>query len=198
MTAQPALLPLQHQPIRMRPGARDGEVIYARRWRELMEGPAIDTWDGPASPFERVLGDFPGAPTDRIACVVATIVTWLGTNCGQALLHMARSNQLGGRGRESHAYLMAWYSDNLRKRGIDRGYRLLEHLMAGEDDRDPKHGWLNRAPVLTIEDYEAAEHLMLWLATSDGQTFLRAAENEIEHTLQERSRRELERFTAGR
>jgi len=192
------LVPLLHQPLRrVRPGFM-GEVVFAEKWEALMNGPGIERFDDdPLAPIECVLSEC-AFPTDqRLASILASVVTWLGTNCGLAMLHEA-SRLRGSPGCQiGHEYLQAWASENARRRGINHGVRIIEHIVADRPGGWPDDALFITLPEVTYRDLEAVDCLMLWLADFDGQRFLKDAEAEVEVRKAQQRAREAIEFAAS-
>ena len=165
-----------HTPIRP---ARSlpGEQAFLREWRHLMR-PSPDGGDE-TTVFDEVLADKPGPRTRREAQVLASVVTWFGTNVGLAfLLEAQRMKQRMPRVR--WPYLGQWGQINVRQIGINEGVRTLEHCLATERYKDGLGHDAWRIPELSADDYETVEHLMVWLSSETGQAFLARCERETE------------------
>ena len=168
-----------HEP--MRP-ARDlpGEQVFYREWKRLMNKD-LGIYDDETM-IERVLATLPVAANERHSRVLASVVTWLGTNCGNAFLHEAK--RLGASAtRVQYPYLAQWAMENARFSWLSGGRRTLEHCMATEFQ--PSYSGLAtmetvRPTDLSADDYEVVEHLMVWLGDRDGQSFLTRCEREVE------------------
>lgn len=178
------LLPLEHKPIeRPRPG-HDGEAVYASIWEATMLDARVDGWGDEHCPIEDVLPGSFGKPTQRDAAILATIACWLGTNIGSALLEVAARERDGGRWDGHRAYLFAWACENTRRDCVNSGIRTVEYLLALPEQRRPERSimdtGLKEVPELSARDLEAIDHLMLWLATGDGQRFLHRCEARLE------------------
>lgn len=178
---------LEHKPMPPypRPGCV-GEFVYAEEWSTLMQ--KLDEEDGynaPNSMLATVLTDLPTPITQRHATLCASVVCWLGTACGQSIVLGGKRHVEHGIDR-CHAYLMAWTVQNRRSSGTS-GFRMLERLMAPLDHYG-RHVFLGpelvRQPEMTADDYETAEHLMVWLGER-GEGFILRCEHRI---------RELNRF----
>lgn len=163
-------LDLRHEAVRP---ARKGflrEHVFAGRWRELMASkPRL---------LNRVLSDYLAGVGQREATVAASLITWLGTNMGQALIEeAARRVRVAGAGADvppyavSDAYLCAWTSENRRKLGVDNGWRTLEALLT--EDAAEKRVQPSAA------DYEVAEHVVFWLGQFEGQRFVQLCQAEV-------------------
>lgn len=124
--------------------------------------------------FADVLGSYGHEINERVATVAATFISWLGTNVGFSYRDEAR--RLSKVVPYKHdAYLMAWAVHNLRHSSVSAGRRQLEACLS--NPALDKHDHINRAPVLSSQDYEVVEHLVVWLGTDDGQDFLEKCEN---------------------
>ena len=132
-----------------------------------------------------ILQGVPDAPTQRMATVCATFFCWLGTNCGQAFLQTAqRAAQRADRDNKSQrlAWLFAWTGENIRKHQSSGGIRLLESILAEPKHRVTAQDWqatrdgighLKTLPLLSADDYEVIDALVMFLATGKGQHMLR-------------------------
>lgn len=161
--------PLVHAPVRPPREGFPRERVYAGRWQKLMQARS--------GVFARILGDYRGRIGQREAAVAASVVTWLGTNIGQAMLEDAQlrcksSHRQGWPSglAASDAHLCAWVHENKRKAGINSGIRTLEAILWSAS----QEAW---APV-SAEDYEVAEHVMFWLGQHDGTSFVAACQTE--------------------
>lgn len=169
-----------HEP--MRPPRREtlGEQVFYRRWQALMatrpyEDPdlADRTW------LDVILYDLFETVTQRHAVVAASLVVWLGTNCGLDLIRLAADEQRRNPfGCASISWVKAWAAANRRLRGVNHAVRILEHLLAPAQSI-ATDGALKVFPDLSAEDYEVAEHLCAWFGTHRGTEFVREAEAEI-------------------
>ena len=168
-----------HEP--MRP-ARDlpGEQVFYREWKRLMDKD-VGAYDDETM-IERVLATLPVTANERHSRVLASVVTWLGTNCGNAFLHEAK--RLGASAtRVQYPYLAQWAMENARFSWLSGGRRTLEHCLATEFQLS--YSGLAametvRPKDLSAYDYEVVEHLMIWLGGRDGQSFLTRCEREVE------------------
>lgn len=177
--------PLQHVPVRPPRAGFIGETVFAERWAKYMaEAPrhGYDSWRlCPNARLAEILSELPSRISQRHATVCASIVCWLGTNCGHATLDEAK--KLGAMMFPGYGYIAAWAIENKRSSHVNRGVRCLEHLLAPEDH----YGKciftgalvLQRRPDLTVEDYETAEHLWSWLASDPGRAFVQGCERVI-------------------
>lgn len=170
-----------HEP--MRPPRREtiGEQVFYRHWQVLMatrpyEDPdlADRTW------LDVILYDLFEKTTQRHAVVAASLVVWLGTNCGMELIRRAREERLRDPWADHGAgWLKAWVVYNRRHRGVNHAVRTLEHLLAPAESFS-SDGGLKVFPDLSAEDYEVAEHVCAWFgAHPRGVRFIDEAEAEI-------------------
>lgn len=182
---------IEHVPVPKYPRPKHiGEEVFALRWRELMDAPLeIDHDYDHDLPTRlhvilRSLLRKTGRLTQVQATTAATFVTWLGTNCGQGLLHemkrYAKSEFFVGGGER--AYLAAWSVENSRQAGVNGGIRLLESLL-GESFDNPL-----RPYHLTAVQIEVIDHVVQWLSNGDGAEFVRVCNEEIQALNCERRR----------
>lgn len=158
------------------------EQVFAREWKALM-GKYVDIEDD-VTMFDRVLRNYPFKATERHSRVLASVVTWFGTNCGNSfLLEAERLRKETDAKFVRHPYLMQWALENVRESWSNGGVRTLEHCVATKFERSHFGlGYLMppRGPTPSADDYEVVEHLMLWLGTRDGQDFLTLCAREAE------------------
>lgn len=185
----PALI--VHTPVQPPRRGHTGEQVFAERWQELMATMPRD-WtmrdlDDEKVPVEvaylQDILDYTGLIADqRAAHVAASIVCWLGTNCGRCFLSSIE------RFRALHGYnagLVAWSLENAKKsRAISHGIRTLEYLLAGKDCIRTGPFYLNdfpfvKLPELSVTDYEVAEAIAAWLGNA-GKGFVLGCERELE------------------
>jgi hypothetical protein len=174
-----------------------GETVFAAYWVNLMAIPAPTWYDSQTNhQLLLILHDMPGTITQRHATVAATLVTWLGTNCGRAFLSDAQQlEQKMGR-FAGHAYPAAWAIENARSSGINGGFRTVEHLLAPDDHfgRNSRGHGLSFQPELTADDLEVMEHVAKWLGTPEGKQFTAVCENEIKHRDKQKWREDMIKF----
>jgi hypothetical protein len=178
---------MKHVPIR--PARNDiAEQVFSRRWKELMDAKPVGQYG--TQLIYHVLRGYPYGVDQRAASVLASMVCWFGTNVGKSFLLLA-SEFAEKTTCRFDAYLAAWGVQNARKFGMNSCARQLEFLTRTQED-------LNNGifKEVSVRDLEAIEQLCIWLATEDGQSFLKGCEEEIER------RKELEaiafHFAAGR
>lgn len=160
---------LRHEPIRPPRPSFLREQVFAGRWRDLMLSRR--------GAIHQVLRDYLAPIGQREASVAASVITWLGTNMGQALLEDAERRQTTDRPSGwspsyacSDAYLSAWCAENRRKHGINNGVRTLEAILSVDISRG--------ICAATAADYEVAENVFFWLGQPDGQRFLSLGQTE--------------------
>jgi hypothetical protein len=196
---------LKHQPMRPPRANHLGEQVYSSMWEALMTTPPVlsgDPW-----PVEVVLSDYEWGIGEREAIVLASVVCWLGTNCGLAMLQQADNDEAGRPASfgAHYRYLRAWARENYRRQSTNCGVKTIENCLAPAEafHSAPLHVrsiW--PLPELSARDLEVADHLMVWLGDDEtGQAFLRQCEAEVkrlmeEHSLAERARFLRENWTA--
>lgn len=191
---------MDHKPIQPPRPTFIGECVYASMWEALMTRTVPEQHSGheDEEPIWDVLGEMDRPITQRHANVVASVVCWLGTNCGNAMLRNAERKRDVDHWHRYDCYLLAWTIENRRSRGVNSGIRVIEYLLApAETVRKNAVSIdlpLTVLPVLSAEDLEAADQLMRWLAEKDGQAFIRQCEAEIKRLLDEHSLAERARF----
>lgn len=191
------LIPLVHRPLHAPRAGHIGELVFASMWEVRMAIPEKPPGADEEVPYLDVLDNFLGQITQRQATAVASVVCWLGTNCGAAMLTRAQRERDAGHWEAWHAYLIAWTLENHRRRSTNYGVRAIEYMMAPAETVRPGEALgdsgLSELPTLGADELEAVDHLMVWLADRDGQDFLRICQTEIdrlslEHTLAQRAR----------
>jgi len=154
------------------------EGVFADKWREMMEEiPRHDIGEYRYPHFASVLCnmDWPStaAEAQRDATVAATLIAWLGTNCGSCFLREAQRRkakkiEMSG----ERAFIAEWAIDNHRRRGVNGGWRTIEGLLGGAPRQYPK---------LKVRDYEVMEQVCGWLGRSErAEQFLADVAAEIE------------------
>lgn len=165
---------LEHKPLPPYPRASFiGETVYAEEWWKLMQELDREGIRAPNGKLASILSNHPTPLTQRQATICATVMCWLGTNCGQEVILGARRLMEKSHVRSSSAFLMSWAIQNHRIYGLNDSYTVLEHLLAppdlyGQDFTGIGSRALIHRPELTIDDYEVVEHLMCWLGTAEG------------------------------
>lgn len=184
-------MPVAHEPARPPRPSHDGEEAFAAAWKKLMAQPVEALYGDETPRLGEILWDYPHPVGQREATVCASLICWLGTNCGLSFLQEARRLAAMIRSPEK-AYLSAWAIENFRVRHVNMGYRTLEHCLSPREEAGT-FGYVK--PIeLSAADYETAEHLARWLGSVDGQRFLTYCEAETEAR---RATRERERLAFG-
>lgn len=176
-----------HSPLRAPRDGMIGEQVYAQHWAKQMET-KIETFDPPNAELAGLLHNMGEERiTQRHATVAASMVCWLGTNCGGGFLHNAKRVAESQIHRDD-AYLMAWSVQNARIGYSNYGIRTLEHCLV-PDGAVPLGGYVSSKsfPVLTAADLETAEHVARWLGSDDGQKFILKCQIEIKKRQKEES-----------
>lgn len=175
------MVPIEHTPVSPPRKNHDGEHAYLDLWRRYVARCTEEELEELFSATARRW------PTQRQASVAASFVLWLGTNCGTAMLRSAQDDvERGGyRGDPTYRYLRRWELENRRSMSINYGLRLVEAILAPERG-DGGQLRLCDVPTVTIDDLDVIDCICLWLATPDGQAFIRAAEARIAAIARER------------
>lgn len=185
------LIPIESIPSRPPRAGVPSEGIFLRRWQEFELRAKEQAYDDESNEFDAVFRHCYWPWSQAMATAAASLITWLGTNCGHGFLHECRRMAAEMRDAE-RAYLCAWALENQRLRYINHGLRTIEYLMARQ------HPIVNgrffgqvvdweRVPTVTLEEIDAMESVVCWLATPQGEAFVRACESEIEaHRAHER------------
>lgn len=175
---------LQNEPLPPSPRkAHIGEHVYSEEWRELMLTHERYAVIAPNSKLAGILHQHPRRLIQRHATICATFVCWLGTACGMSM-RLTAERRISEGDYPGRAWLCAWAGENMRRTGVNHGYRMIEHLLAKPSDlgRDYLgHGGLTlvRRPRLSLDDYEVIEILVQWLGDY-GSGFLIRCERRIE------------------
>jgi hypothetical protein len=168
-TKRTAIDNLDHSPVTAPRSGFRGEQVFTRLWIDLMNGPANEYNDD--SPLGCVLSHYRFNITQREATVAASVIGWLGCNCGQATLTNAHRLTETSIYSRAEAYQMAWMHHNRRRVYHNSGMRALEHIMEVADEPNMAR--------LTAEDHEVADLVWYWLGTDEGQAFLSSCENAL-------------------
>lgn len=167
-----------------------GEVVFATEWKKLMETIHDLSIHDDETMLSSVLRFLPEHVTQHHASLAASLIVWLGTNCGTCFLGTAkRIADSKAFISKSDAYLAAWSVENKRDRGINSGGRMTEHFMYGNlvpEDRQP--------PPASVEDYEVLDRVAQWLGSDDGHKFLLRCERIIFARQKGLSDRDLEKL----
>lgn len=181
-----------HKPIM--PPRKDhiGEQVFSSMWEALMTTGSEEVQSYEDQPIVEVLRHFHSPVEQRHATVLASVVCWLGTAIGGAMLRQAEQQIAGGRGELWSAYLLAWAIKNRRRFSVNHGIRTVEFILA------PRELWnndgsgrfapgLKELPTLSADDIEVIDHLMLWLGEGEGQSYLRQCREEEKRLNEERA-----------
>lgn len=183
--------PLQHEPIH--PPREDvvGEMVFTRRWRELMaRSPRYGSSDSEEPMLESVLR-YLGEPDQRDATVAASFVGWLGSPIGGGVIDHARRLPPGSPGFSPGPHAVSWLHENRRMPHVNCGYRSIELILSPVDVPRGRLGLPAYAPEIRPRDLEVVEAVAAWLDTEEGGTFLGECLAEIGayHLEQQRRRR---------
>lgn len=157
---------LLHTPIRPPRDGHDGEQVFAEQWQLYMRRSVPE-----GLPIDQVIVDYPWRVGILQTRILASVVTWFGTNCGQTFLNEGR--HLAAK-HIRYPYLAAWAITNHRKFAVNHGWRTLEHICAQTVDMR------QAAPDLSSRDYELVEHFMRWMGGVAAQSFITNTERELE------------------
>ena len=184
--------PLVHQPVNP-PRENHREEMYARTWAAWATAhPPRAHHDLDATHFDWMFNDLRWVPGQQEALVAAGLICWLGTNCGQSFLDDVRRLQavIGNQYSPESAFTMQWALENQRRPSVNHGHRILEFCLT-------PHEKMNAGEIkaLSGRDFEAAECVMAWLGTLDGQMFLHACKSEcVNSETRERAARRFARM----
>jgi len=152
------------------------EIAFSACWKELMERqPREHLCSSPDDTMiDNVLGEYPEYAGDRESKVCATIITWLGTNVGRGFMDKCGFFDKRKTVTEDSVFI-EWTKENRRYRAVNSGWRTLEHLLTDREKHTEVLGKITRLNVQRCSalDYEAADHLMIWLGSDEGQEFVK-------------------------
>lgn len=172
------LVECDHSPLYPPRADHHGEQVFAEKWAELMkrEGGVYADYHSNVE-LQSILraGDY---LTQRMASVAATFIQWLGTSCGRGYIDQARRRPTLNK---AEAFVAEWAVENYRQQAVNSGFRAIEHILAPAESRSA--GSLRYRPELSVDDYEAVEHIVYWLGTTEGSAFVVACEVEIAERL---------------
>ena len=151
-----------------------GENVFADEWKRLME--KRDRYhEAPNSQLAGMLTHLPRWPRPYDAKICASVVCWLGTNCGMSVIDESRRITRAGM---RDGMLMAWAKENVRYKWLNNGVRTIESILAKPEHYGPRWGGhgLIRRPRLSRDTYEVVDHLMSWLGSDAGERFIKHCE----------------------
>lgn len=111
--------------------------------------------------------------------VIASFISYLGTNGGYDYLCRAEAfKEIPG--CERLRYELAWSVINTRDSYSSHGYRAIEFLL-NPAEIHPYNDYYFKGDMYcpTIRDYEVITYTCKWLATVDGQAYLKNCESDI-------------------
>jgi len=185
---------LSHTPINPPRKGHFGEAVFLKNWQELaVRYIEDDSDDMDRTEFDRVFHHYRWNPGQQEATVVASIVVWLGTNCGLAFLRSAQAQTKKSFYVTEAAqtiFLMEWAKENQRLAWVNRGIRTLENCLTKECSE-------TKLVELTGRDYEIAECFVCWLATRPAQKYIAICEAEIDQDNKRRNLADLEKIGLG-
>jgi hypothetical protein len=170
---------LDHKPITGPRPSHVGENVFAHQWELLMQKRESEE-DPPNAALARILWNMTHGEglTQRHASVAASFITWLGTNCGNALIEKSRRlyiamDSVSQLSRED-AFVAAWAIENMRKPGR---YRVIDSVLAPPDhwlkDVFTNQTVLGMIPPLSADDLETCDHVAYWCGSPEGCEFIR-------------------------
>lgn len=171
---------LSHLPAPGRPrkGHLD-EAVFAQVWFEAnnpswLEDARHGLTDH-STPMQAIERELPFFVTQEHATLAATLITWLGTNCGRAMLEQAERFALPTSGMTPRdAYVAAFAVENVRSRGVNSGLTLLDFLVSAcQGAERPAYGYV------TAEHQEVAEQVMAWLGWRGRASIVACAKNKV-------------------
>lgn len=123
--------------------------------------------------IEWFFDNMPYVVTERDFHVIASLLSWLGSNCGRCFVQEAFQYEDKLESLEK-GFLLSWADWNKRKSWMNNGCTLIEHLLT-----PPEH--LNSHQEITcvanrhvtIHDVEIINYMTLWFATNDGVEYLK-------------------------
>lgn len=196
------LIPLAHIPVNLPRQTYLGEQLFLETWQDLAEQ-EVCRYDGRIFTQLQTMFNEHRWPAEQLeATVAASVLCWLGTNCGQSFLNEAKqlADTLSGLDA-ADAYLMRWATENARRNYINRGIRVLESLLTPAAQlQDCEGGYFLVARQVEAPSgraYEAAEHVIRWLATEHGQQFLAKSNERVYQARVRRNLAQLEEAGLG-
>lgn len=176
---------LLHRPITGPRTGHIGEQVFCEKWIELQQREAeFREVDEPEHTIKlaRILRHVQLPEIGERECTVAASwACYLGCNVGASVISLGDRLKEGA--GEYRRFLAAWAIHNTRAVGVNRGFRAIEFVLAPADhfQRAPfAFSGLNRAPDLSLTDYEVIEHLWLWLGSDEGAAWLADCQREID------------------
>lgn len=159
------------------------EHIFLQAWQHLLRAqPEV---------VDEIFSDLPRTWDTRAARVAASFAKMLGTNWGSNLLFQCRSmaalngfkpSLSGIVGSQRDAYIAAWAIENQRHASVNSGLRAIEGMLAQQDlygphplTRGQEVKW-ERVPRLDLGDLDVIECVVSWLASTEGDSWVREAE----------------------
>lgn len=187
---------ISHQPFNAPRQGHSGERIYAERWAAIAdERDATVFDDDDATVFSNMFRHYRWEAGQREATVAASLICWIATNCGRGFAWEAQRLRevLGISVGGDTAWLMAWARENARQYGVNRGVRVLEHVLSPYDrgDMNSRFPEWDRIEEPSGRDMEAAECVVRWMGSAEGQAFLVGCQRAAD---QERRREDLRRM----
>lgn len=174
---------IDHSPIKPpRPGT-PGEGIYLRLWQEYLETDP--------ERIDKILWNVRGPTTQRDATVCASYMVFMGCNGGRSL-HQAAEALMRRHGlNEGDAFTLAWAKDNARHRGLSRGLRTIEFILAPqypihvEGLRQGQVNW-DLVPDVSMRDIDVIDCMVAWWGSHEGaqmraiaEPLIRAADHQL-------------------
>lgn len=140
-----------------------------------------------------------GEPTERDQRVAATLVAWLGTNCGVGFLQGAAKLCTGASARLfPFAYMLHWQDLN-KETGSRNNYNyhvlrsLVNEVPFSELEKygyptSPARGYRHHFSPITRRDIDVSIAVFYWLGTPAGQSFIASVDNRVKAILAHRER----------
>lgn len=154
-----------HFPIQETKHASDEQLIFTMNWRRLMKESVVSLFEETKPKLFHILRDLSRFPDDRDGRVCTSLAFYLGCNGGRSFrIDAKRLMSTGVFENQEHAYLAQWSIENTRYSWLNRGLRVLEHILGSGD--------------LEARDYETAEHFVRWLGSEEGQSYLALCEEQ--------------------
>lgn len=128
--------------------------------------------------------DFPYTPNTRTMHVIASFLLWLGSNIGQAFLSDVECAFKHLKSKRK-AFISTWALENDRLPGMNHGFRITEWILTPVEFHHQNLGMTCHANKhVTIEDLETIDHLIHWLASSNGQNYLESTKEDYKRARQ--------------
>lgn len=132
--------------------------------------------------IDHIFRSYAFALDETDAVVIASFISYLGTNGGFSLLNsFVRNSESKFFKNREDAFLYTWHVENSRRFGYNNNYRTIEYLLTPIEKHDLHRG-LTKFSIDDIKqsNYEVIEYLVRWLSTPKGITYILTCQDLIE------------------